>query len=157
MAIFPPNSPNSKTSGCSICARTIWSAKYLKSSQALTTCGFSVFRETSLTGEIPPELGGLDKLKVLHLSGNDLTGEIPAELGDACELKELVLDFNELTGAIPPELGSLANLQSLRLQWNSLTGEIPPELGNLGRLKDLILRGNQLTGRYRRNWVVCWD
>ena len=38
--------------------------------------------ENNLTGEMPPQLGGLDALGVLDLSGNNLTGEIPAQLGD---------------------------------------------------------------------------
>ena len=35
-----------------------------------------------MTGEIPPELGGLSNLEWLYLWGNQLTGEIPPELGD---------------------------------------------------------------------------
>ena len=34
-----------------------------------------------LTGEIPPELGGLSNLTELSLRDNQLTGEIPPELG----------------------------------------------------------------------------
>ena len=34
-----------------------------------------------MTGEIPPELGGLSNLTGLWLWSNQLTGEIPPELG----------------------------------------------------------------------------
>ena len=39
-----------------------------------------------LTGEIPPELGGLSNLTYLDLPGNQLTGEIPPELGGLSNL-----------------------------------------------------------------------
>ena len=39
-----------------------------------------------MTGEIPPELGGLSNLTRLYLFGNQLTGEIPAELGGLSNL-----------------------------------------------------------------------
>ena len=99
-----------------------------------------------LTGEIPPELGGLSNLKVLVLDGNQLTGEIPPELGGLSNLIRLSLDSNRLTGEIPPELGGLSNLTLLFLGFNQLTGEIPPELGGLSNLTRLYLGSNQLTG-----------
>ena len=37
-----------------------------------------------------------------------MTGEIPPELGGLSNLTELYLD-NQLTGEIPPELGGLSN------------------------------------------------
>ncbi len=98
-----------------------------------------------LTGRIPPELGGLPKLRTLTLWGNELTGEIPLELSNLADLEWLRLSNNELTGEIPPELGNLADLEWLRLSSNELTGGIPPELGNLANLKRLELSGNELT------------
>ena len=99
-----------------------------------------------LTGEIPPELGGLSNLERLDLGGNQLTGEIPAELGNLSNLTALNLRGNGLTGEIPPELGGLSNLKDLWLTSNGLTGAIPPELGGLSNLKELELEDNQLTG-----------
>ena len=99
-----------------------------------------------LTGEIPPELGGLSSLTALFLGSNQLTGEIPPELGGLSNLTELDLGSNQLTGEIPPELGGLSRLTDLRLRNNRLTGEIPPELGGLSNLRQLSLSGNQLTG-----------
>ena len=40
-----------------------------------------------LSGEIPPELGGLVNLKGLNLRGNQLSGEIPPELGNLVNLE----------------------------------------------------------------------
>ena len=100
-----------------------------------------------LTGEIPPELGGLSNLKELSLYSNQLTGEIPPELGGLSNLKELSLSSNQLTGEIPPELGGLSNLTFLSLYSNQLTGEIPPELGGLSNLTGAgSPPNNQLTG-----------
>ena len=99
-----------------------------------------------LTGEIPPELGRLSNLTRLDLGDNQLAGEIPPELGRLSNLRELGLGFNQLTGEIPPELGRLSNLTSLTFDGNGLTGEIPPELGGLSNLNHLVLGGNPLTG-----------
>ena len=70
----------------------------------------------------------------LQLNFNQLTGEIPPELGGLSNLTWLLLGDNQLTGEIPPELGRLSNLTELYLYGNDLTGEIPPELGGLSNL-----------------------
>ena len=99
-----------------------------------------------LDGEIPPELGNLDRLEILGIGGSDLSGEIPPELGNLANLQYLYLNDNDLSGAIPPELGNLSNLIRLTLQRNDLTGAIPPELGNLSNLEILTLSSNELRG-----------
>ena len=99
-----------------------------------------------LRGEIPRELGDLDRLQSLGLGFNQLTGPIPPELGSLVSLRELSFRFNQLTGEIPPELGNLINLQLMTLSNNRLTGEVPPELGNLASLRDLHLHNNRLSG-----------
>ena len=104
------------------------------------------FRDNDLTGEIPPELGGLASLRVLDLGVNYLTGTIPPELGGLANLRELDLRWNDLIGTIPPELGGLANLRVLDLGFNYLTSTIPPELGGLANLRELDLGWNDLTG-----------
>ena len=63
-----------------------------------------------LTGVIPPELGNLTNLTVLHLRGHQLAGAIPPELGNLANLEELHLYQNQLTGAIPPECGFSGSL-----------------------------------------------
>ena len=99
-----------------------------------------------LSGTIPAQLAGLDKLEDLQLSHNALTGPIPAELGSLSELDVLYLRSNQLTGAIPPELGNLAKLRFLGLNNNRLTGTIPAAFATLWNLQDLGLNNNQLTG-----------
>ena len=102
--------------------------------------------DNNMRGSIPPELGNLDKLQRLDLSGNELSGLIPSELGNLRNLQYLNLDDNHLRGLIPPELGNLKNLQTLRLFYNDLRGSIPPELGNLENLQHLTFQANGLCG-----------
>ena len=125
--------------------------------------------DNNLQGDIPPDLGDLRRLEVLHLAGNKLGGEIPAELAQLGRLKVLSLNGNLLAGGIPEELGNLSRLEGLGLANNELTGEIPalermsqlevvslmnnelsgaipPELGGLGNLQELWLSGNLLAG-----------
>ena len=102
--------------------------------------------DNNMRGSIPPELGNLDKLQRLDLSGNELSGLIPPELGNLQNLQYLNLDDNHLRGLIPPELGNLQNLQTLRLFYNDLRGSIPSELGNLRNLQYLTFQANGLCG-----------
>ena len=140
------------TEGGSWTTRTNWlSGRPLDEWHGVTTDGGGRVTaldlyENGLTGEIPPELGGLSNLTTLVLYDNQLTGAIPPELGGLSNLTGLVLYSNQLTGAIPPELGGLSNLTQLYLGSNRLTGEIPPELGDLSNLWDLYLGSNRLTG-----------
>ena len=67
----------------------------------------------------------------LYLFDNRLSGNIPPELGNLKKLKELYLHENRLTGGIPLELGNLGSLRQFAVSMNDLTGPIPPELGNL--------------------------
>ena len=99
-----------------------------------------------LSGTIPPEIGNLTRLRDLQLYRNDFSGTIPPVLGDLPELTDLDLSYNELTGTIPPEIGELVQLRTLYLEFNSLSGVIPPELGNLTFLTLLWLQGNELRG-----------
>ncbi len=104
-----------------------------------------------LTGSIPPELGRLANLRVLHLPFNGLTGSIPSQLGDLDQLESLILGSNSLTGSIPDSLGELSNLSQLFLSLNGLTGSIPPELAGLDQLLSLDLTSNGLTGAIPRS------
>ena len=101
----------------------------------------------NLRYRLPPELGSLSELRVLHLENNELVGEIPRQLGRLRHLRELRLSFNDLTGPIPAQLGDLSDLVELHLNDNDITGEIPSELGNLRDLELFDLGHNQITGQ----------
>lgn len=94
-----------------------------------------------LSGELPAELGDLDKLERLYLWMNSLSGEIPSELGMLSSLEKLLLIGNRLTGEIPVELGGLLNLEKLNLSvGNQFTGCIPSALRNVA-VNDLSALG----------------
>lgn len=100
----------------------------------------------NLKGQIPRDLGTLDKLEALDLSSNNLSGPISDELGALTSLVYLDLGDNDLTGPIPLELGNMASLEQLILSSNELSGPIPPELGNLTNVRYVWLAYNNLTG-----------
>lgn len=97
-------------------------------------------------GEIPQELGQLDKLVILDLSQNLLTGSIPESLGDLSNLRLIDLSFNLLVGRIPKTFERLINLWSLNLESNNLSGEIPDIFQEMHLLSGLFLDNNLLTG-----------
>ena len=103
--------------------------------------------QNNLRYRLPPELGSLRELRVLHLENNELLREIPRELGKLRHLRELRLSFNDLTGAIPAGLGNLSNLVELHLNDNDISGEVPPELGKLRNIELFDLGHNELTGQ----------
>jgi Leucine-rich repeat (LRR) protein len=63
-----------------------------------------------LSGDIPPELGNLAKLKALGLGYNQLSGEVPPELGKLVKLEGFGLDNNQLSGPLPESLTNLTAL-----------------------------------------------
>ena len=100
---------------------------------------------STLSSEIPPEIGNLTNLRYLNLHSNQMTGEIPPVIGNLTNLTYLSLSDNKLTGEIPSEIGNLINLEYLGIHDNQLSGKIPSEIGNLVNLSTLVLWENQLT------------
>lgn len=126
----------------------------------------------SIQGEIPAEIGNLDKLRILSISGNlsgqlpaaifnlmslenlyilnysgnpNLNFTLPANIGNLSKLKSIYLN-NCITGSIPESIGNLSNLQSLNVFNNNLSGQIPESVCNLVKLTELELSQNQLSG-----------
>ncbi|XP_022777271.1 piriformospora indica-insensitive protein 2-like [Durio zibethinus] len=101
----------------------------------------------SLSGEVPPSLGNISKLRVLSLSQNNLLGNIPRQLGGLVNLEQLDLSYNNLSGEIPEEIGRLKSLTILDLSSNDLDGLVPFALGQLQLLQKVDLCSNRIHGR----------
>ena len=85
-----------------------------------TELDFSMLQLTDL----PPQIGQLDKLKLLDLSNNQLA-HLPADIGRLTNLEDLDLKDNQLA-SLPDELYNLDKLRYLDLSENPLP--IPPEI-----------------------------
>ncbi|KAF3793546.1 Serine/threonine-protein kinase BRI1-like 1 [Nymphaea thermarum] len=86
-------------------------------------------------------------MNTIDLSYNYFEGEIPKEIGDLNRLQALRISNNKLRGSIPKNFGGLRQLESLDLSHNYLSGEIPKELTELNFLEYLNLSYNNLSGR----------
>ncbi|XP_058777577.1 LRR receptor-like serine/threonine-protein kinase FEI 2 [Vicia villosa] len=108
-----------------------------------------------LSGSLSPDLGKLDRLKVLALHNNNLYGIIPPELGNCTELQGIFLQGNYLSGIIPSEIGNLSQLQNLDISSNSLGGSIPVSIGKLYNLKKFNVSTNFLVGPIPSDGVLA--
>ncbi|XP_057779317.1 leucine-rich repeat receptor-like protein kinase PXC1 [Salvia miltiorrhiza] len=85
-------------------------------------------------------------LKLIYLSGNDFSGEIPPELSSLHRLRRLDLSNNNLRGPIPAQFANLSRLLTLHLQNNELSGTIPKFLDSFPHIKEVNLSNNELYG-----------
>ena len=100
-----------------------------------------------LQGQIPPEIGGLSRLRYLRLGGSyALTGPLPEELFDLPELRDLQLRSFHVGGTLPPEIARLRQLVTLDLRSAGLGGPLPAEITQLTKLQVLNLGRNDLIG-----------
>ncbi|KAJ8426792.1 hypothetical protein Cgig2_007847 [Carnegiea gigantea] len=95
----------------------------------------------NLLGTISPEIGMLERLRVLSLSSNRLSGPIPSSLSLLCNLEFLDLSNNNLSGKIPEFFATFPNLHSVNFSKNDFFGEIPSE-GHFGYLNCSSFFGN---------------
>jgi Leucine rich repeat N-terminal domain/Leucine rich repeat/Leucine Rich Repeat len=109
-----------------------------------------VLPNMQLAGTLVPELGLIEHLRHVELSGNSLNGTVPVTFFNATELHILSLADNLFTGGIPvPAPGRLTNLQVLNLSANGLVGTVPDDITRLPNLTYLALANNYLSGDLR--------
>ncbi|KAI9089129.1 hypothetical protein K1719_029408 [Acacia pycnantha] len=101
---------------------------------------------SKLVGSIPYDLGLIDHLRILDLSGNSLNGSLPSSLFQAFELESLNLSGNLIGGEVPDSIVQLRNLQVVNLSDNALAGKIPTNLANMQNLTVASLNNNYLSG-----------
>lgn len=100
-----------------------------------------------MAGEIPEEIGNLQKLEVLGLNYNRLTGPIPASIFNMSSLQLFTSTRTNLSGELAPNLGKgMPNLEALYLGMNNLTGFLPASISNASKLRILDLSNNSFTG-----------
>ena len=87
-----------------------------------------MLQKNNLDGAIPGNIGELEYLEFLSLSGNLLEGDIPTGITELSRLKVLRLDDNYLTGTIPVGFVDIPSLSVLKLSNNCLSGLIPSSL-----------------------------
>ncbi|KAJ6831611.1 putative leucine-rich repeat receptor-like protein kinase family protein isoform X1 [Iris pallida] len=106
-----------------------------------------------LGGPLTPNIGRLQQLGTLILSGCSFTGSIPQELGNLPELSFVALNSNKFSGKIPPSIGKLSKLYWLDLADNQISGSLPvatkksPGLDSLLNAKHFHFNKNQLSGK----------
>ncbi|KAL6854577.1 hypothetical protein ACP4OV_019139 [Aristida adscensionis] len=105
-----------------------------------------VLPNTQLVGPVAGELGLIEHLRHLDLSGNALNGTLPADLFRAPELRVLSLAGNGVTGGLPEQVGQLRSLRALNLACNALSGMVPQNLTLLPNLTAVSLANNFFSG-----------
>lgn len=118
---------------------TVFGRKFCQHSSAAANNG--------LSGFIPDEIRGLERLEVFNVMFNpNVVGTIPDAFAAMDSLTHLALQWCNLDGTIPQWIGSMSNLRYLGLGNNLLDGTVPKEIANLERLELLGLDDNDLFG-----------
>ncbi|KDO42716.1 hypothetical protein CISIN_1g047563mg [Citrus sinensis] len=94
-----------------------------------------------LTGNVPSEIGDLQKIRVLNLSHNCLSGSIPRSFSNLKMIESLDLSNNRLSGQIPAQLIELNFLSNFNVSYNNLSGLIPDK-GQYSTFDETSYRGN---------------
>ncbi|KAF7806226.1 putative LRR receptor-like serine/threonine-protein kinase [Senna tora] len=132
--------------------RSIWD-RMLKGYGIFQVCNAGSFSSSSqisgyvqlsgnqLEGEVPPEIGTMVNLSMLHLGLNKFSGKLPSEV-NSLPLVVLNLTRNEFSGEIPWEIGNMKCLLNLDLSYNNFSGVFPTSLNSLTELSKFNISYN---------------
>ncbi|PHT44766.1 hypothetical protein CQW23_13924 [Capsicum baccatum] len=119
----------------------------------------------SCYGELPVELGHLQRLKLISVTGNNFAipsflKQLPLrrdrEIGDLHYLTILDLQINQLTGSIPTSIFNITTMQNIALTESNLTGKLPKTIcDHLPNMEGLYLSINYLRGIIPPNLEKC--
>jgi len=101
--------------------------------------------KNGLFGNVNAQIGSLNRLEYLDLSGNMLNGILP-NIQNLKRLKYCNLSANQFEGNITSEVKNLTAMQHLDLSHNKLNGTVPKEIVQLKKIKYLSLAYNELSG-----------
>ena len=93
-------------------------------------------------GELSEEIGNLDKLERLELTGSSFC-VLPENICDLKGLKHLVLNGMVSLHTLPANIGNLQSLQTLNLDYSGIT-QLPDSFGKLNKLERLCLGGTKI-------------
>ncbi|KAL8151894.1 hypothetical protein V2J09_021702 [Rumex salicifolius] len=82
--------------------------------------------DNMLIGKLPPEIGGINGLKLLNLANNNMSGQIPNDLGKLRSLIFLDLSGNGFEGQLPDNLP--VTILDFNVSYNNLSGPVPANL-----------------------------
>ncbi|GLU08493.1 hypothetical protein SLE2022_254020 [Rubroshorea leprosula] len=123
---------------------TTKSVSYSYKGKLLTYMSGIDFSCNKLTGEIPNEIGHLNKIHVLNLSHNFLVGQIPTTFSNIEQIESLDLSYNNLSGKIPPQLVQLHYLSIFSVAYNNLSGTTPARVKQFATFNENCYQGNPL-------------
>ena len=98
-----------------------------------------------LHGTLPPSIGALSNLSILHITSLNVTGTIPNEFSQLTSLFYLEIHNNLLSGSIPDIFYNMKSVGTLFLDINKFTGNVPPSICALSNLKALHMANNNLS------------
>ncbi|XP_059299877.1 probable LRR receptor-like serine/threonine-protein kinase At1g74360 [Lycium ferocissimum] len=103
--------------------------------------GYIQLSDNKLSGEIPPEIGLMQNMSMLHMGANQFSGRLPSEIGQL-HLVVLNISQNNFSGEIPKQIGHIKCLQNLDLSFNNFSGPFPTSLSNLHDLNKFNISYN---------------
>ncbi|ERN09791.1 hypothetical protein AMTR_s00029p00242610 [Amborella trichopoda] len=128
-AIFSdPYNVTSNWEGADVCSyKGVFCAPALDDPSIDVVAGIDL-NHADIAGYLPPEIGLLTDLALLHINSNRFCGIVPKSFNKLELLFELDLSNNRFVGPFPTVVISIPALKYLDLRYNDFEGPLPSEL-----------------------------